>query len=48
VQHQRKPLAKSVEEVLKHLYQLWGFDIHLESVYKGQVVETYHCPANKD
>jgi stage V sporulation protein R len=29
VPHQSIPLAKSKHEVLKHLYRLWGFDVHL-------------------
>ncbi|MGF1683345.1 SpoVR family protein [Photobacterium minamisatsumaniensis] len=30
VPHNRIPLANSHEEVLKHMYRLWGFDITLE------------------
>ena len=43
-QHDRKPLADSCDEVMKHLHRLWGFDIHLESVQGEQVVRTRHMP----
>ncbi|MGR5519828.1 SpoVR family protein [Vibrio sp. PNB22_4_2] len=32
VPHNRIPLAKSYEEVLKHVYRLWGFDVILEEI----------------
>ncbi|WP_261817134.1 SpoVR family protein [Vibrio gallicus] len=32
VPHQRIPLADNHEDVLKHLYRLWGFDVILEEV----------------
>ena len=42
--HNRKPLEKqNAMEVLKHLRNLWKFDVHLESVDDDQVRETYHC-----
>jgi spore cortex formation protein SpoVR/YcgB (stage V sporulation) len=31
-QYQRRPLAESQEEMLKHLARLWGFTVRLESV----------------
>ncbi|SHK25628.1 stage V sporulation protein R [Marinobacter antarcticus] len=40
----RVPLSKDTDEVLRHAYRLWGFDVHLESVEDGFVVEDYHCP----
>ena len=43
-QHDRKPLADSCDEVMKHLHRLWGFDIHLESVQGEQVGRTRHMP----
>ncbi len=43
-QHNRRPLDGNTEEVLKHLHQLWGFDVHLQSVQDGNVTATYHCP----
>ena len=37
-QYNRKPLASSLDEVLKHLTRLWGFDVKLETVdEKGNV-----------
>ena len=41
----RVPLGEDTEEVLRHVHRLWGFDVHLESVDDGAVVEEYHCPA---
>ena len=39
----RVPLFdKDVDEVLRHIHRLWGFDIHLESV-EGDKCKTYHC-----
>ncbi|WP_020407163.1 SpoVR family protein [Hahella ganghwensis] len=41
----RVPLyEKEVDEVLKHIHRLWGFDIHLMSVEGDKVVKAYHCP----
>lgn len=45
IQHQRIPLATSVDEVLKHLYLLWKFPAKLDMIDEhGQVVHTYSCP----
>jgi stage V sporulation protein R len=44
VQHNRKPLGKSTEEVLKHVHRLWGFDVHLNSVQDDTVTASFHCP----
>ncbi|RRJ82495.1 SpoVR family protein [Aestuariirhabdus litorea] len=43
-QHNNRPLGGSTREMLRHLHNLWGFDIHLESVNDGVVKTTYHCP----
>ncbi|WP_417224928.1 SpoVR family protein [Amphritea sp.] len=44
--HNQQPLDPDTDEVLKHLHQLWGFDIHLESVSPdGNVEQERHCPA---
>jgi len=43
-QHNRKPLGKDTLQVLKHLHQLWGFDIHLLSLQGNEVTESYHYP----
>jgi len=37
--HNRRPLnEKGTTDVLKHLYQLWGFDVKLESVDEDHVI----------
>ena len=42
----RVPLAETTPEVLKHLHQLWGFDVKLESFDEvGKKVELARCPA---
>ncbi|WP_101758217.1 SpoVR family protein [Oceanicoccus sp. KOV_DT_Chl] len=43
-QHNRKPLNQNTIEVLKHLHQLWGFDVHLDSIHDGTTVQSFHCP----
>ena len=43
-QHQRRPLAESTEEVLKHLHRLWGFPVMLESTWGDKVVSSQRCP----
>ena len=43
IQHKRKPLSDDVEEVLRHLHRLWGFDIHLDSLDDGNITASYHC-----
>ncbi|SFM68387.1 SpoVR family protein [Marinobacter zhejiangensis] len=40
----RIPLAEDTEEVLRHTHRLWGFDVHLESVDDGKLVQEFHCP----
>lgn len=46
--HNGIPLADSAEEVLKHMHQLWGFDVHLHSTDKGTIVKSFHCPPLHD
>jgi stage V sporulation protein R len=41
----RIPLGSETGEVLRHVHRLWGFDVHLESVDDGTLIEEYHCPA---
>ena len=48
VQHDRKPLDSSAEEVLKHVHQLWGFDVHLHSVQDDKITKSFHCPPKPD
>ena len=38
-QHHRPLDESSSREVLKHLHRLWGFDVHLDSLDNGTVVE---------
>ncbi|TCS40171.1 SpoVR family protein [Reinekea marinisedimentorum] len=42
--HNNVPLNDECEEVLKHVYRLWGFDVHLESVQGDEVKNLYHMP----
>ncbi len=44
IQYNGIPLGDSTEEILKHLHQLWRFDVHLESVQDNVVKQTFHAP----
>ena len=44
VQDLRRPLAKTVYPVIRHLHQLWGFPVKLESVEEGEIVRRYQWP----
>ncbi|HSB95165.1 MAG TPA: SpoVR family protein [Spongiibacteraceae bacterium] len=44
IQHNRRPLDRHTEDVMKHLHQLWGFDVHLQSLQDGKVTASFHCP----
>ena len=45
VPHNNIPLANSHEEVLKHLYRLWGFKVKLEQESNsGEVSMIGQCP----
>jgi stage V sporulation protein R len=44
IQHNRQPMDESAQEVLKHIHRLWGFDIKLDSLWNGQVQQTFRCP----
>ncbi|MGL6313417.1 SpoVR family protein [Vibrio sp. WXL103] len=49
VPHNRVPLDKSYDEVMKHLYRLWGFDVILEEVRdsgRREILAT--CPQRHD
>ncbi|BFM17867.1 SpoVR family protein [Maricurvus nonylphenolicus] len=48
IQHNRKPLAETTEEVLRHMHRLWGFDIHLHSLQNDKITASYHCPPKED
>ena len=44
--YNRKPLADSASEVLKHLHRLWGFTVRLEAVDEnGKVTLIGECPS---
>ena len=45
-QHHRPLEAGTAREVLRHLHRLWGFDVHLESVDNGSVVERLSMPSH--
>jgi spore cortex formation protein SpoVR/YcgB (stage V sporulation) len=43
-QHQRRPLAESSDEIVKHVARLWGFTVRLESALENDKVElTQEC-----
>ena len=44
VQDRRRPLAKSVYPVMRHLHQLWGFPVKLVSMEGDETVRRYHWP----
>jgi spore cortex formation protein SpoVR/YcgB (stage V sporulation) len=41
-QYNRRPLADSLDEVMKHLGRLWGFNVRLETVTENNEVELTH------
>ena len=42
-------MDQQCERVMQYLHQLWGFDVHLESVnIDGDVVKRYHFPITDD
>ncbi|MDN3717609.1 SpoVR family protein [Vibrio breoganii] len=49
IPHQRIPLDKSYDDVLKHLYRLWGFDVILEELKEsGHRDVLASCPKRTD
>jgi stage V sporulation protein R len=43
-QYNRRPLAESAEQVVKHIGRLWGFTVRMESVVEDDKIEvTYEC-----
>jgi stage V sporulation protein R len=43
-QHNRMPLDKSANEVMKHAARLWGFTVKLETISEdGSVIHTFEC-----
>ncbi len=49
VEYSRQPLeARDAQEVLRHLYRLWGFKVRLESVdEEGKVTSVVECPLSE-
>ena len=48
VQDHRRPLARSVYPVIRHLQQLWGFPVHLVSLDEGRVTRRYQWPVEEE
>lgn len=44
VQDRRRPLAKSVYPVMRHLHHLWGFPVKLASLEDDDIVRRYQWP----
>ncbi|XKH59462.1 SpoVR family protein [Halomonas sediminis] len=44
VQDARRPLGRSVYPVMRHLHQLWGFPVRLDSFEAERVTRRYHWP----
>ena len=45
IRQDRRPLARDKAfDVMRHLYRLWQFDVHMESVEDGRVVERISVP----
>ncbi|WP_324697109.1 SpoVR family protein [Candidatus Thiothrix phosphatis] len=43
VLNERRPLNNEVNEMLRHVHRLWGYDVHLHSVEPdGRTVRSYH------
>ena len=44
----RRPLAHSYKDVMKHLAALWGFTVRLETVNEdGSIESTHECRVEK-
>ncbi len=49
IRQDRRPLARDrAHDVMRHLYRLWQFDVHLESIEDGRVVERLSIPPKED
>ncbi len=45
----RRPLdEESSEEVLKHIFRLWGFDVHLHSIEGDEIKQSFSCPPTEN
>jgi spore cortex formation protein SpoVR/YcgB (stage V sporulation) len=47
-QHNRRPLNQNTLRVLEYLHTLWGFDVHLDSLQDGKVVESFRFPPDDE
>jgi spore cortex formation protein SpoVR/YcgB (stage V sporulation) len=46
--NERRPLSADVNEMLRHIHRLWGYDVHLHSVEPdGRTVRSYHLVADR-
>lgn len=48
IRDQRRPLAGSVYPVMRHLHQLWGFPVKLESMEDDEVARRYCWPSTEN
>jgi len=47
-QHRRRPLSEDSESVVRHLAQLWGFTVTLQSLTEeGEVVPVCACEVER-
>jgi spore cortex formation protein SpoVR/YcgB (stage V sporulation) len=47
-QHKRRPLSADSEQVVKHLAQLWGFTVKLETrTEDGQIIPVHECRVDR-
>ncbi len=49
MQNSRRPLSKETDEVIKHVYTLWGFPVKIETVSEtGEAQITHRCPTEDE
>ena len=44
IQHDRRPLGETTDNVLRHFHRLWGFPVTLQSSWQDEVVSRHSCP----
>ncbi|MEK6750319.1 MAG: SpoVR family protein [Pseudomonadota bacterium] len=42
MEYRRRPLAESLQEVMRHLARLWGFNVRLEAAHEDGKIELLH------
>lgn len=48
-QHNRRPLSKEADEVIKHVHTLWGFPVKIETATStGETRITHRCPPEEE